>query len=346
MFPPPKCLRSDQGCFSSVWPIKCGLFAVTILSISTVCVLAFGQRKPKSAAPQPLDLRSYNNRIDEWVLKLKVLRDHSEKAAAMRQQLQANWQVTVGSQQINVPTGWLRAGLDSIGKDPKSAAKNADLLIAHLEAMKQEAGNAEGPSKHADKLARENLKEILDSSEFSSVHGPTWVDRMLRRFRQWLVHLASRFSLKVASHRGVSTLVLWVICILGGGSLLVWMLKRLVQRPGPRRIRMSTPAPPMATSWEQMIHAARAAAAAGDYRDAIRLAYWAAIGRLDDAGFWPVDHARTHREYLRLVGREQPQREPLAVLTRQFELVWYAGRPSSASEFEAAMVQLEKLGCA
>jgi Domain of unknown function (DUF4129) len=326
--------------------MKCGLFAVTVLSICAVCVLAFGQRKPEPAAPQPHDLRSYNDRIDKWVLNLKVLKDHSEKAATMRQQLQASWQVTVGSQQINVPTAWLGAGLDSIDKDPKSAAKTADLLIAHLEAMKQEARNMEGPSKHTDTLARENLKEILDSREFSSVHGPTWVDRMLRRFRQWLLRLASRFSLNVASHRGVSTLVLWGICILSGGSLLVWMLKRLVQRPGPRRTRMSTPAGPMATSWEEMSLAAQAAAAAGDYRGAIRLAYWAAIRRLDDAGFWPVDHSRTHREYLRLVGREQPQREPLAVLTRQFELIWYAGRPSSASEFEAAMAQLEKLGCA
>jgi Domain of unknown function (DUF4129) len=346
MFPPPKCLRSDQGCFSSVWPMKYGLFAFTVLSICTVRVPAFGQRKPKIAAPQPLDLRSYNDRINKWVLNLTVLRDHSEKATAMRQQLQANWQVTVGSQQINVPTGWLKAGLDSIDKDPKGAAKTADLLIAHLKAMKQEAISMEGPSEHNDALARENLKEILASREFSSVHGPTWLDQMLQRFRQWLLHLASRFSLNAASHRGASTLVLWVICILGGGSLLIWMLKRLVQRAGPRRIRMSTPAGPMANSWEQMSHAAQAAAAAGNYRDAIRLAYWAAIRRLDDAGLWPVDHARTHREYLRLVGCEQPQREPLAVLTRQFELIWYAGRPFSASEFEAAMAQLEKLGCA
>ena len=95
-----------------------------------------------------------------------------------------------------------------------------------------------------------------------------------------------------------------------------------------------------------MLDSAQKSAAAGAYRDAIRLAYWAAIRRLGDAGLWTVDDARTHREYLRMVRRDQPQREPLTALTRQFELVWYAGAASSATDFESAMAKLEKLGCA
>ena len=56
------------------------------------------------------------------------------------------------------------------------------------------------------------------------------------------------------------------------------------------------------------------------------MAYLAAIHRLQDLKFWRVDPARTHREYLRMVRREQPEHEPLALPHRQFELTWYGSR--------------------
>jgi hypothetical protein len=91
---------------------------------------------------------------------------------------------------------------------------------------------------------------------------------------------------------------------------------------------------------------ARRSAARGDYREAIRLAYWACIYRLEDLGIWKVDQTRTHREYLSLLNPAQPEWGPLSVVTRQFEFAWYAGRPSSERDFEATLTELEALGCA
>jgi hypothetical protein len=90
---------------------------------------------------------------------------------------------------------------------------------------------------------------------------------------------------------------------------------------------------------------AREAASRREYREAIRLAYLAAIFRLADLKFWKVDPTRTHREYLRLVRRDQTEHEPLALLTQQFELAWYGVHPVTQVDFNSAIQLIERLGC-
>jgi hypothetical protein len=59
----------------------------------------------------------------------------------------------------------------------------------------------------------------------------------------------------------------------------------------------------------------------------------------------PEDRARTPRESLRLVGRDNGAYAPLAQLTRRFELVWYGYRDATAADWDDAVQQLEMLGC-
>ena len=88
---------------------------------------------------------------------------------------------------------------------------------------------------------------------------------------------------------------------------------------------------------------ARAAAARGEYRDAIRILYGAAVRRIEEGGTWQVDPARTHREYVRLLPADSLQRPPLAAITTCFEHVWYGHAQASAIEFEAILAELESL---
>ena len=112
-----------------------------------------------------------------------------------------------------------------------------------------------------------------------------------------------------------------------------WMLERIFRvlrrlfRPSARDLPVS------AKEWTIWLSEARAAAARGDWRDAIHLAYWAGISFLEREGFWKPDRARTPREYLHLISPQNEQRETLTALTRIFELAWYAKRESSEQTF-------------
>jgi hypothetical protein len=90
---------------------------------------------------------------------------------------------------------------------------------------------------------------------------------------------------------------------------------------------------------------ARAAAAKGEWRDAIHLAYWAGISFLERQGHWKPDRARTPREYLRLLSSASEHRDTLTGLTRIFEVTWYAKRGANEAAFSQTLAALEKLGC-
>ena len=90
---------------------------------------------------------------------------------------------------------------------------------------------------------------------------------------------------------------------------------------------------------------AKAAAAAGSWRDAIHLSYWAGISFLEGRGVWHPDRARTPREYLRLLPSSAEYHKPLAALTRQFEMIWYGGTAAGPDSFSEALKHLESLGC-
>jgi hypothetical protein len=103
--------------------------------------------------------------------------------------------------------------------------------------------------------------------------------------------------------------------------------------------------PVSAKEWTIWLSEARAAAARGDWRGAIHLAYWAGISFLEREGFWKPDRARTPREYLHLISPQNERRETLTALTRIFELAWYAKRESTEQTFAQTLAELEKLGC-
>ncbi|HEY5212757.1 MAG TPA: DUF4129 domain-containing protein, partial [Acidobacteriaceae bacterium] len=103
--------------------------------------------------------------------------------------------------------------------------------------------------------------------------------------------------------------------------------------------------PVSAKSWALWLTDARAAAAQNNWREGIHLAYWAGISFLEHQGTWRPDHARTPREYLRLISTSSEHRETLAALTQIFELTWYAKREADAAAFANTMQALERLGC-
>ena len=218
-----------------------------------------------------------------------------------------------------------------------------------LAAMRREAQALAGEPAGPDASAPAKLRAILARPEFRQVHGPTWLDRLAEGVRKMLIALLERPAARTSVQERIAwflRLLLWAVLICAAGGLLVWMLWLLLRRSSTRILKLGVPEPLPAPSWPQLMEAARKAGATGEYRQAIRLAYLAAIHRLQDLNFWRVDPARTHREYLRMVRREQPEHAPLALLTWQFELTWYGSQPATSDDFQTVVNQLERLGCA
>ena len=84
---------------------------------------------------------------------------------------------------------------------------------------------------------------------------------------------------------------------------------------------------------------------AGRPRDAVRVAYRAAVSRLEEEGALRADEARTPREYLRALPAQHRRRATLARMTVAFERTWYGVRvaPDAGAEIITILQDLECL---
>jgi len=140
----------------------------------------------------------------------------------------------------------------------------------------------------------------------------------------------------------------------------LWIVRILMRAARSEALRVDG-AFPAGKQWRDWAREALEAARGGDHRSALHAAYWAGVYRLADLGAWQIDRTRTPREYLRLLrkrpsaiagasfdseGTQFPVRvDTLAALTRSMEASWYGSSPATERDFEAAIENLEELGC-
>jgi hypothetical protein len=90
---------------------------------------------------------------------------------------------------------------------------------------------------------------------------------------------------------------------------------------------------------------ALAHARAGDVREAVRVAYHAALIRVEEQGTWRLDDTRTPREYVRMLPAGDTRQAPLVDMTRRFEQIWYGNRAAGDEDAASVASDLEVLGC-
>lgn len=219
---------------------------------------------------------------------------------------------------------------------------NAAAVRGRLESLRREIDGFE-LTPHDVSGRRSALDSILARAEFSDVRGPNWMDRIKR----WLLETIFRFLRRLFGSSAIPTVGKYFVYALIGAAglaLLYLVYRSIFQNPEFEEV-VPGDLPVSAKEWTIWLSEARAAAAKGEWRDAIHLAYWAGISFLEREGFWKPDRARTPREYLRLISGESEQRKTLTDLTRIFELAWYAKRGASEQTFNQTLAELEKLGC-
>lgn len=211
-------------------------------------------------------------------------------------------------------------------------------LVADQQAVQQ--ATLQTPDHHTERNLATN---ILAESEFAQIQHPSLWNRAVEAFFNWLNDLLNRIP-SSGNSRWLAWTLEWGLVIAACTGLAWW----LIQGSRRERWRLDTgearPAgAPSLRDWQLWLEEAETLAASGQWREAIHNVYWAAISRLESRGLWPVDRARTPREYLNLITANDPRREDLTTLTSGFERIWYGYRAAAEPEYQSARQLLEKL---
>jgi hypothetical protein len=233
----------------------------------------------------------------------------------------------------------------ALGLTAQASAQTHGQSAPEPHAFQQQAARDSGQSPVPIAQVRRNLNAVLAERDFKRVQEDSGLlQRAMRAFLEWIIARLSR----VAAFGGRNP---WIIRVLewGGilvpGLLLVWWItarlrrERSVVAPRPEREQWA----PSAREWQLWLQEADAFAQQGRWREAVHHAYWAAISRLEANGLWAVDRARTPREYLALLRRENSLRPDLMRLTRSFERIWYGNSPAGEEEYKEVRVWTDKL---
>lgn len=181
--------------------------------------------------------------------------------------------------------------------------------------------------------SRQRLDVILARPEFQDAQ-PTLLDRFLR----WLSDILPDASPDV---RGLFDAAVGLFGVTAIG-LLTFFVVRMVRRNWREGETLES-------FGEIPIHATEAqakattAAGAGDFREAMRLLYLAALLHLDEVGLLRFDRALTNREVLATVVSRTTLYTALSPVVTQFDRVWYGHAPFGASDFEQMEGQIEQL---
>ncbi len=313
-------------------------------TVLLAAITLFPARAGFAAEPKAeLDLPGYVAELDRWAAAIAGAKQNPREAEALRKELPPGWTVRVEGQRYDVSTRWLRAQLEAVEKNPKSA-RSCDEIQQHIQALRTEALRLSGLPPPLGVEARAKLDAILQRPEFRSVHGPTWFDQLRERIRQWVDEMATKLFGGMQGHPMTGKIIFWSLIAAVGLVLVVWMVRRLLAGQSPLALTLEA-GQQAAKTWQERAREAFAAAARGDYREATRLAYWAGVYRLEELGLWKTDRTRTHREYVRLLPSNHPQHDTFSEITRHFELAWFAKREISADRFGAVVKNLERMGC-
>jgi hypothetical protein len=192
--------------------------------------------------------------------------------------------------------------------------------------------------------ARAVLTDVLSQRAFANVHNKAWSMEFRRRLREELTNLLARVFGNRVGRPSAARGFAWFASAAAVCVLIVWLwrVQRRSRRAGPIQLQASARAQ---REWRALAQQAVDSIRAGRTREGARLAYQAAVQRLEEDGALPHDAARTPREYLRLMPVQHRRRPALATLTAAFERIWYGSGTASTDEGRDIVTVLQELEC-
>ncbi len=253
---------------------------------------------------------------------------------------------------VAMPTGMvivnnqtLRAGLEALcaSQDPAAMGVHLrylttqlDIVQAHLSA----ALNAE-PADIQAILAREAFQPLKNTKT------------PLQYLQEWLIKLIDKIFDKLRLRRPSLSdptanpwaqwwvqFGLWFVLALLFGWVSVEVVRRVRRRPAVEadgvRIMFSEPVTPDLDA-ATLLAQAQAAAAANDWRQAVRKVYLALLLDLDKRNTVSLNPAWTNREYLEAVRTQPALYSAMRELTNCFDVLWYGQHPGDRESYEQCL---------
>ena len=314
-------------------------FLIAAVFVAAIGVAAVPCRADSSGSGA-LTTAEYRAELDRLLAATQQLGSPGGATPQPLHDLPQSWRVDTDQREFEVSTEGLQRDIRRYEKEKTFA--NAFAIRTRLQSLRRDLDGFEKPP--ADVSAnRAALSSILARREFQDVQGPGWLDRLKQR----LLALILRFLERLIRSAAIPTISKFFVYGLMGLAVaaLAFVAYRSLWSSRDFDTVIPKDLPISAKEWAIWLSEARDAAAKGEWRDAIHLAYWAGISFLERQGTWKPDRARTPREYLRLLSSSSEHRETLIALTRIFELAWYANRGASERTFSQTLEELEKLGC-
>ena len=191
------------------------------------------------------------------------------------------------------------------------------------------------------------LTEVLARPEFNTPMS------LWDRFWQWLTNLISDLlpEARASTNAGwlalLIRLVPWIITVVIIAAV-IWLLTYWLQRvlstfvidARLTELAVEGDLPTSATEARQQ---ARAAAQSGNYRDAVRRLYLAALLQLTEHDLITYERSLTNREVLIRVASDSPIRAHLAPVVATFDQVWYGVHEPDMATFRAYEQEIDEL---
>ncbi len=192
--------------------------------------------------------------------------------------------------------------------------------------------------------ARAVLHDVLSQRAFAGARHESWSMGLHRRFEKWLTDLWARLLGSRFGRPSAARVVAWIVSIGAMCVLIAWLWRAARRNRHGDAFQLDAPAREE-RGWRMLAEQALDLIGTGRTREGARLAYRAAVQRLEDDGAFAHDATRTPREYLRLIPEQHRRRPALSTLTAAFERLWYGSRDASADEGREIVRILQELEC-
>ena len=320
-------------------------FAVALFAVA---LLLPAPARASQSSTEDVDAPAFVALLDRLAGQVRAA-DSAAAAAALADDLPKAWTVRAGEERLTVPAAPIVDALTAASTPESSSPDSSwpeirDAAVARIDALREEASPLARLGAARPHL-RGALADVLAAPEFRGRQRYAallaFVDRVKRWLRGWLPDVTPGTAV-VAPYLRYAT---WVIAAVAF-VLLAWVTWRLLRGASrdtaarPRPVRGADPVD--ARTWAAR---ARAAAAAGDAREAVRCAYHAVLHRLDEDGAWTIAEARTPREYMRLLPPADRRQPAVSFVARLFEGAWYGGAQPGIDDARQAVHHLRDLGC-
>jgi hypothetical protein len=300
--------------------------------------------RPAYAQPADVEVPAFVATLEQLAIQVRAS-DTPADAVSIARELPTAWTVRAGDQRFTVPAAPIADALTAAPSPGSSWSAVRARAAATIDAIREEAAPLARAGTPPPAHLRGALADVLAAPEFRGRQRYVGLMALVDRFRRWVRSWLPGLGTGTAAVVPLLRYATWAIAVCAFVLLawLTWRLLRGVSRETAVRQRPARGSDPAdARAWAAQ---ARAAAAAGDAREAVRCAYHAVLHRLDEDGAWTIAEARTPREYLRLLPAADRRQPAVSFVARLFEGTWYGGAEPALDDARAALRHLKELGC-